>query len=260
MTFALTFLPFFYEKCVDKTRAINNRSPPAAPSTLRHSNPKPINSRSLQQKDHVIDPLKLESIENYSSESIVNLTETNPSVAMAPSPAAKTILVKSSDDKDTKNKSAAVKQDVVLEVVPKSPPPTVKNDFKTSEKDATFDKSRLNKPIKTQLANQTDDGHKTTSIQTRKTLKMDSDAIINLTEDDPLEKSTPVATQLQAATITQQSKHDLINFNTETNENDSPENVIKSTDVIATQPSLLDYSNFIRNAMLVVSHLTCHSN
>ena len=258
MTCVLTFLPFFYEKCVDKTRAINNRSPPAAPSTLRHLNPKPINSRSLQQKDHVIDPLKLESIENYSSESIVNLTETNPSVAMAPSPAAKTILVKSSDDKDTKNKSAAVKQDVVLEVVPKSPPPTVKNDFKTSEKDATFDKSRLNKPIKTQLANQTDDT--TVGIQTKKTLKMNSDGVINLIKDDPLEKSTTSAAQLQTATITHQSNNDEPNFNkTETNKNHSPADAIKSTDVIVTQPQL-DYSNFVRNAMLVVSHLTCHSN
>ena len=108
MTCALTFLPFFYEKYVDKTRAINNRSLSEAPSTLRPSNPKPINSRSLQQKDLVIEPLKLESIENYSSESILNSNDTNPSVAVAPSPAAKTILVKSSDDKDTENKSAAV--------------------------------------------------------------------------------------------------------------------------------------------------------
>ena len=258
MTFALTFLPFFYEKCVDKTRAINNRSLSEAPSTLRPSNSKSIQIRLLQQKDLVIDALKLESIENYSSESIVNLNETNPSVPMAPSPAAKTILVKSSDDKDTENKSAAVKQDVGLEIVPKPPPPTVKSDFKTLKKDATFDESNLNKPIKKQLANQTDDT--TVAIQTKKPLKMNSDAIINLTEDDPLEKSTPVATQLQAATITQQSKHDESNFNTETNEIDSSANDIKSTDVIATQPSLLDYSNFIRNAILVVSHLTCHSN
>lgn len=258
MTCALTFLPFFYEKYVDKTRAINNRSLSEAPSTLRPSNPKPINSRSLQQKDLVIEPLKLESIENYSSESILNLNDTNPSVAVAPSPAAKTILVKSSDDKDTENKSAAVKQDVVLEMVPKSPPSTVKNDFKTSEKDAIFAESRLNKPIKTQLANQMDDT--ANAIQTKKTLKMNSDAIINLTENNPLEKSTPVATQLKAATITQQSKHDESNFNTETNEIDSSANDIKSTDVIDTQPSLLDYSNFIRNAILVVSHLICHSN